>query len=304
MHSSVLRYFIEVARCGSVRKASERLCVASSAVNRQILKLEEELGTELFDRLPDGLRLNPAGERLLKHARETLHQYQVARAEIDAIKGESTGHIKVASMDPFLDDLVPAVVEEFLQVFPAAKYTIAPAQSLEVPRMVVSGQADIGITYVGRLAAGVTTVAVANCPIGVVMPPGHPLADQPSVTLQECARHRLVRPSMSPVVTAAQAPEFAEFWDGIEPTAVCSSMPVLRRLIMAGLGIGCFSKIAFLSDLRRGDLLWRPLAVAELAQLQVGILVPTQRALPGMTQNFVDRLARRLQQLELGTGVA
>ena len=58
MHASVLKYFVEVARCGSVRKASETLHVAASAVNRQILKLEEELGVALFDRLPNGMRLN------------------------------------------------------------------------------------------------------------------------------------------------------------------------------------------------------------------------------------------------------
>ena len=58
MHAVVLKYFVEVARCGSVRKASEQLFVAASAVNRQILNLEEELGVELFDRVPNGLRLN------------------------------------------------------------------------------------------------------------------------------------------------------------------------------------------------------------------------------------------------------
>ena len=47
MHASILKYFIEVASCGSVRKASERLYVAASAVNRQIHKLEDELGVEL-----------------------------------------------------------------------------------------------------------------------------------------------------------------------------------------------------------------------------------------------------------------
>jgi len=302
MHASVLKYFIEVARCGSVRKASERLFVASSAVNRQILKLEEELGSELFDRMHVGLRLNPAGERFLKHARETLYQYQAMRAELDAIKGDAIGHVKVAAIDPFLEDLLPSVLEEFLQVFPAVKYNIAAAQSLDVPRMVLSGQVDLGITYVGRLPAGVTAVALAKFPLGVVMPPSHPLSNQPSVTLQECAGYPLVKPSMSPVVAAAQAPEFAEFWDGIEPTAICSSTPMLRRLIAADLGIGFFSKVALLPDLRRGDLVWRPLAVAELEQLQIGIVVPAQRVLPSVTRNFIERLTRKLKELEAAAG--
>ncbi|HET9205716.1 MAG TPA: LysR family transcriptional regulator, partial [Burkholderiaceae bacterium] len=73
MHASILKYFVEVARSGSIRKAAQNLYVASSAINRQIRKLEEELGTELFDRLPSGMRLNAAGERVLQHVRGTLH---------------------------------------------------------------------------------------------------------------------------------------------------------------------------------------------------------------------------------------
>src|SRR5271169_4579654 len=104
MHATVLKYFIEVARCGSVRKASENLFVASSAVNRQILNLEDELGTELFDRMPGGMRLNLAGERLLKHVQSTLHDFQVMRTELDALKGERSGHVKLASMDSLFVD--------------------------------------------------------------------------------------------------------------------------------------------------------------------------------------------------------
>src|SRR5262249_60113172 len=80
MHASVLRYFLEVARQGSIRKAAQKLFVASSAVNRQILQLEEELGAELFDRLPTGMRLHAAGECVLRHVRSTLHDFELRRS--------------------------------------------------------------------------------------------------------------------------------------------------------------------------------------------------------------------------------
>ena len=117
MHASVLRYFVEVARCGSVRRASEKLYVAASAVNRQILKLEDELGTELFDRIPNGMRLNAAGERLLRHVQTTLHDFQVTRSELDALKGDRTGHVKVASMDSLFVDVLPSAIESFRSSF-------------------------------------------------------------------------------------------------------------------------------------------------------------------------------------------
>jgi DNA-binding transcriptional LysR family regulator len=299
MHASILKYFIEVARCGSVRKASENLYVAASAINRQIHKLEDELGVELFDRLPGGLRLNPAGERLLQHAQETLHEFQVMRTELDALRGERTGHVKVAAMDSFFEELLPATVEEFLQIFPAVTYTITSIQPMEVPQLVVSGQADVGLCFVSRLPSGVEAVRLAALPIGIVMPPGHPLAKYDRLALKDCAGFPFLRSSSYPVVSAALSPEFAAFWDDMEPAATCNSTPMLKRLIKAGQGISCFSKIAFVEELQRGELLWRPFALPALNQLQVGIVVPTQRALPHVTQNFVGRMARQLAQLEI-----
>lgn len=298
MHASVLRYFIEVARIGSVRKASERLNVAASAVNRQILNLEEELGTELFDRLPGGMRLNPAGERLLRHAQETLHGYQVLRTELDALRGERSGHVKLAAMDSCFEDLLPAALEEFSQLFPAATYTIVSTQPMEVPQLVASGQVDLGIGFVTRLPAGAVAVSLAHLPLGVVMPPGHPLATHERVALRDCAPHPFIRSGAQPVFGPTLSAEYTAFWEAMEPVATCNSTPLVKRLVMAGKGITTFSKIALLDELRRGELVWRPFALPVLNQLQVGIVVPAQRALPQLTQNFVGRLARRLAQLE------
>ena len=63
-----LRYFLEVARTGSVNQAAQRLHVAASAVSRQLGKLEDSLGVVLFERQARGMNLTEAGTRLLAHA--------------------------------------------------------------------------------------------------------------------------------------------------------------------------------------------------------------------------------------------
>ena len=62
MHATILRYLDQVAKTGSIRRAAEKMNVASSAVNRQILKLEDDLGVKIFERRGNGVRLTPAGE--------------------------------------------------------------------------------------------------------------------------------------------------------------------------------------------------------------------------------------------------
>ena len=298
MHASVLKYFVEVARCGSVRKASENLFVAASAVNRQILKLEDELGAELFDRIPNGMRLNAAGERLLRHVHSTLHDFQIVRSELDALKGERTGHVKLASMDSFFVDLLPSMIEEFSQLYPAVTYTIASFGPMEVVPQLQSGRFDVGLSFVGRLPAGIEAVALAALPAGVVMAAGHPLVAKTAISLADCAKQPFLRSLGQPPIASTMSREFAQFWDEVEPVVTCNWTTMVKRLIIAGKGISFFSKIAFIEELTRGDVVWRPFDLPELNDLKVGILVPSHRVLPNVTQTFVGRLVRRLKQLE------
>jgi DNA-binding transcriptional LysR family regulator len=112
-----------------------------------------------------------------------------------------------------------------------------------------------------------------------------------------------MRSSTSAAVTSTMSPEFAKFWDETEPVATCTWTPMLKRLIIAGKGISCFSKIAFIDELTSGELVWRPFDVPALNDIQVGIMVPSNRTLPHVTQNFLARLTKRLKQLEATAAV-
>ena len=299
MHASVLKYFTEVVRSGSVRKASENLYVAASAINRQILKLEDELGGELFDRMPSGMRLNPAGERLLRHVQTTLHDFQVLRTELDALKGERTGHIKVASMDSLFLDFLPSAIQEFSETYPAVTYTTASCAPMEVVSQIQSGRVDVGITFVGRLPVGISAVALAALPAGIVMVAGHPLARNTTISLEDCRNVPFIRSIGQSPIGSTMSREFAQFWDDVEPVVNSNCTTMIKRLIVAGKGISFFTKIAFIDELKSGIVVWRPFDLPELNELKVGILVPSHRVLPHVTQSFVARMEKRLRQLEI-----
>ncbi|WP_321800715.1 LysR family transcriptional regulator [Caballeronia sp. J97] len=299
MHANVLRYFVEVARCGSIRKAAQNLYVASSAVNRQILKLESEMGTELFDRLPNGIRLNAAGERVLQHIRGTLNDFHLMRSELDELKGERKGHVSVVAMDSLFVDFLPATVEEFSDAYPAVTYSIAAVPPHDVPPRVLSGEYDVGITYITKLPAGLDVVTEVPLPPGVVMASSHPLAKKERITFDECQHHAFLRLEGRSPIQGVTSTDFPAFWELLQPSVTCNSTTLLKRLIASGRGISFFSKLAFLDELSRGDVVWRPIDDENVNELTVGIIIPNQRALPHVTGEFVERIVRRLKHVEL-----
>ncbi|RQS66651.1 LysR family transcriptional regulator [Burkholderia sp. Bp8963] len=299
MHANVLKYFVEVARCSSIRKAAQNLYVASSAVNRQILKLEAEMGTELFDRLPNGIRLNAAGERVLLHIRATLNDFHLMRSELDDLKGERKGHVSVVAMDSLFVDLLPATVEEFSDVYPAVTYSIAAVPPHDVPARLLSGENDIGISYITKLPAGLDVAAEVSLPPGVVMAASHPFAKRERISFEDCRSHAFLRLEGRSPIQGVVTTDFAEFWESLQPSVTCNSTTLLKRLIAAGRGISFFSKLAFLDELARGEVVWRPLDDDNVNALTVGVIVPNQRALPHVTVEFLDRVVRRLRHVEL-----
>jgi len=298
MHASVLRYFLEVARSGSIRKAAQRLFVASSAVNRKILQLEEELGAELFDRLPTGMRLNAAGECVLRHVRTTLHDFELLRSELDAQKGERSGHITIVAMDSLFVDVLPGAIDEFTVEFPAVTFTLLAMSPSEVPAKVAGGEADIGICFVTRAPAGTEIVASAAFPIGVVMATSHPLAGRAEIRYEDCRGYPFLLSHGRWPIYDALAPAYAEFWDSIKPRISSNASPLLKRSVVAGRGIAFFSRLGFMKEIASGEAVWRPLADPAINKLRAGIIVGRGRALPFVERTFLDRLVRRLKDLE------
>src|SRR6476661_8446716 len=95
MDARQLEYFVAVAEELSFTRAAVRCHVVQSALSYQIARLEREQGVTLFHRTSRSVRLAPAGELLLPHARAVLEGVDVARAELTAFTGLLTGRLRI-----------------------------------------------------------------------------------------------------------------------------------------------------------------------------------------------------------------
>lgn len=118
MHSTFLKYFDEVARQRSIRKAALFLNVSSTSVNRKILSVEERLGVSLFDRTPEGVELTSVGAILLEHCRKVLHDYERTKILIDDMRDLRTGHINIDTIDSIAVGCLPRAMTEFGKIYP------------------------------------------------------------------------------------------------------------------------------------------------------------------------------------------
>jgi DNA-binding transcriptional LysR family regulator len=296
MHAAALYYFREVARVGSIRKAAGSLNVAASALNRQIINLEKQLGTPLYDRLPGGMRLTVAGELLLRHAIDTLHDFDRVRVAIDDLKAARSGHVSIAALDSLLVDFLPRAIERFRVDFPAVTYSVMAAHPPEVPVMVAAGDIDMGFTFVGQIPRSVRYMAEISAPIGVVMRADHPLANKLAVDFDELSRYPILTQT-GPLPRGADADvAFAAFKNEIKPKIQSNSIQMLKLAVMLNIGVSLFTRLGFLHEIEKGDIAWRPLNSPGVNTLRIGLVVPSQRDLSPPAEQFARRLVDDLHR--------
>ncbi|SLN43209.1 LysR family transcriptional regulator [Oceanibacterium hippocampi] len=297
MHAVVLRYFDEVARRGSIRKAAQSLNVASSAVNRQILKLEEELGTRLFERLADGVRLTRAGEILIRHTRNTLYEFERTRSDIEHMRDLKTGHVSIAALESLLLEFLPDAVSEFAIDHPGITFAVNEAPPEAIVEAVATGEVDVGISFLPDSLPLAHVVAEIPAPLKLIVSPQHPLATRRFVRLQECAGYPLALIYGSRIVTDSLREELAATTEPQMTRVETNALDMVKRVVAANVCLGFLTEIGVRRELEEGTLMAIPLVDSRLSELRMGIIVPSEKRLAFAARIFVEHLTSCMNRL-------
>jgi DNA-binding transcriptional LysR family regulator len=140
-----LRIFLAVAQTATLTRASKQLGLAQPSLSQQLARLEESVGTRLFDRARNRMELTDAGRVLLRHAQNILKEVSEAEAGLREFAAGKRSIIRIAGLNSVVKALLPDALKRCGGVRPALEVDIHEAAPAEVLEMLYSRQADIGL---------------------------------------------------------------------------------------------------------------------------------------------------------------
>lgn len=294
MLSTGLRYFLAVARFGSIREAAAHLRIAQSAVSRQIQNLEQDMRVRLLERNARGVSLTSAGEVLLYHAQEVAQQASRLDADLEAVRGVRRGHVVVRAIESFASALLPDVLEQFCAQYPTVTLDIGVARTPTILDAVRRGHCHLGIAFSPPPDPHLVGLATRVEPQVVMVSPGHPLAARPMVDLADLRDYPLVGPPLNggsrSIFDAAWAAEKLSF----RPVVETNSIHVVASVLRGGQAVAVASVSRAKPYIITGELVAIPTSNPVLARGRMDLLVRRSHRLPPAAGALARAIARAL----------
>ncbi|RJL33343.1 LysR family transcriptional regulator [Bailinhaonella thermotolerans] len=286
MELQQMRYVLAVAETNSFTRAAERCLVVQSALSHQIARLERELGARLFDRTSRRVRLTPAGEAFLPAARQCLDAAERAAAEVAAAVGEVRGRLAVGVIPTVAAVDIPAALGDYRDRYPHVRVALRVGGSEQLTEQVKEGALDVGFLGLPATARpqGVRSRELARDRLVAVLPPGHPLAAEPEVSLRTLAAETFVDFPANTAGRMQSDQAFAAAGLHREVAFEVTHADLLTRLVHQGLGVALLPR-AYTPNLtgvttvpvtdapaRVEHLIWSPATITPAAQAFLDLL--------------------------------
>lgn len=271
-----LRAFVTVADTGNVTRASALLNLVQPAVSRQLRLLEEDLGTELFDRSRHGMQLTSAGKAMLEYARRILNEVERAKAEIQPTDGPVAGIVTIGLLASLSDLLATALVHEVRQRYPGIRLRIMIGYAGHLLDWIEKGDVDAALLYGQKESPALQVKALLEEGLWVVAPSSARLSRKRPQTLAQVAQHPFVLPSAPQGLRALIEHAATESGVTLDVVAETNALSVQKSLVAEGQGWTILPVVCITRELERGELSSAPLAPPGLRRTIV-LAAPTTR---------------------------
>jgi len=248
MDTRQLEYLVAVAEELNFTRAAERVFAAQSTVSAGVRALERELGADVFERDPQGVRLTPLGHELVDAARATLEASERLRTIADP-RGGLRGQLRVGIFTNLTTIDLPGIVGEYHARHPLVDLRLGPSPSgsTGLADDVRSGRVDVAFMGLPGRLPGLLYRTLTTSPFVAVLPERHPLASHRTVGLAELMAERFVdaREGFGNRVTLDA--RLAELGLSRRIATELSDLGEIPRFVAAELGVAVMPELTVIS---------------------------------------------------------
>ena len=293
-HLLVLKYIEKIARTGSLRRAAEELNITASALNRRILGVEKELGVEIFERHPAGLRPNIAGEILLKHIRDQVADMDRVKSRIADLSGMRAGHINIATTREVVQFFLPALIKRHLIDFPAVSFGVNLHERGEAEASLQDNTNDIAIVFEPIRVNELQVVCSVGQTLYCIMSENHPLAGKKSLKIYDCVEFPLLLPKRPEGIRKVLDSVATKVGVDLYPALESNSLDLLRLMSQDSQALSFSLAINLRPDLAKDRLVSVPVDVQGIPASVLIAGYQRGRTLPVAAARFLESVNKEL----------
>jgi len=281
-----LRYFCAVAETGSFSRAAEQSHVSQPSLSQQILKLEDELGARLFDRLGRSVRLTDLGKTFLPRARAVLRELEAARGDVVEQKDSVGGPVSVGVIPTVAPYFLPPLLTSFSRKFPQVRLTVVEEITPVLLERLRAGTVDLAVLALPLRGHEFETFPLLTERLFAALPKKHKLAARRTISLKDLRSQPflLLRDGHCFRDTAVAACDRAR----LDPQIVFESGQFSSLLSMVGAGMGV-SIVPAMATEKSAPCRYVPIADSQAART-IGAVVLRGRSLTRAHLGFLTHL--------------
>jgi DNA-binding transcriptional LysR family regulator len=263
-----IRAFLQIARLQSFTKAAEQVHISQAGLSMMVKELEEQLGSRLFDRTTRSVALTEAGRRFQPVAARVMEELTTVSATLGEVSERTVGTLRIAATPLVSASLLPSVFKSFAKSHPGVTLELVDAELGEVRRRVLEGEADIGLGFFFKPAAGVVRTPLFRFRLMRVSPPdGGRVGVEGSAPWSSLVHARLISlPHGNPIQSLIES-HLKAIGRANEDRPVVNFFGTLIGMVEAGLGTAVIPSFALTDCLRhrvRVAMLTKPSAAIDL----------------------------------------
>ena len=286
LDSRQLRAFSILARTGSFTATAQELHLSQSAISHAMKALEQEIGCRLLDRMGKTVVLTQAGEQLLVHAQKILAEMESARSGLGYLGKWGSSRLRIGASTTACQHVLPAVLREFKESFPACAISIEPGDTPEMIDALRQHRIDLAVNLEPRREEPLEFRPLFTDELLFVMSPLHPWARAGRVTRDEIpSQHYILYGKGSYTFEMIEA-YFRQEQIVLHSLLDLGNMEAIKELVKLGLGISILAPWSARKELEEKSLVALPLGKRKLKR-RWGVLHWRARRLSLAEETFI-----------------